>query len=252
MPPASWMSSAVKRPPGHECGHDRGAARRCGRSRRDRSGMPELVRDGEQVQHRRWSSRRSRRPTAMALSIAGRVMMCDGRMPPLTRSMTSSPACVGGVALGRVGGRDAVEATGADAHELERGAHRVGRELAAARTRPRARRVLDLAQLVERDLAGPIGADRLVHRHHGGVALAAHHAGVDRAVVERQAGQVQPRQGHRRAGERLVAADQADQPVEEVPARDELDRVGDHLARDERGLHALGAHADAVGHRRPC
>ena len=39
-----------------------------------------------------------------------------------------------------------------------------------------------------------------------------------------------------------------DEAVEEVAARHELDRVGHHLAADERGLHALGAHGDAVGH----
>src|SRR5437868_2811217 len=34
-----------------------------------------------------------------------------------------------------------------------------------------------------------------------------------------------------------------------MPARDELDRIGNDLARDERGLHALGAHRDAVADR---
>ena len=33
------------------------------------------------------------------------------------------------------------------------------------------------------------------------------------------------------------------------PSADQLDRVGDDLAADERGAHALGAHGDAVGHR---
>ena len=50
-------------------------------------------------------------------------------------------------------------------------------------------------------------------------------------------------------GMRLVAARERDDGVEHVPAGDELDRVGDHLAADERGLHALGAHGDPVGDR---
>ena len=50
-----------------------------------------------------------------------------------------------------------------------------------------------------------------------------------------QAGDVEPRERHRRAGNRLVAADQHDERVEQVAARDQLDRVGDHLAADERG-----------------
>ena len=37
--------------------------------------------------------------------------------------------------------------------------------------------------------------------------------------------------------------------VEAVAARDELDRVGDHLAADQRGAHPRGAHRDPVGDR---
>jgi hypothetical protein len=88
--------------------------------------------------------------------------------------------------------------------------------------------------------------------------LAAEEAGRDRSGVEHDARDVEPAERHHRGGVRLVAGDEADEPVEQVAARDELDRVGDHLARDERRAHALGAHRDAVGdrdrvelHRRP-
>ena len=50
-------------------------------------------------------------------------------------------------------------------------------------------------------------------------------------------------------GNRLVAGDQRDDGVEAVAARDQLDRVGDHLAAHQRGLHALGAHRDPVADR---
>ena len=76
--------------------------------------------------------------------------------------------------------------------------------------------------------------------------------GRDRPVVEHQAGQVEPGQRHRGGRDRLVAADQAHQPVEQVAAGDQLDRVGDHLAADQRRAHALGAHRDPVGHRTRC
>ena len=36
-------------------------------------------------------------------------------------------------------------------------------------------------------------------------------------------------------------------PSKLLPRDDEFDGIGDDLARDERGLHALGAHGDAVG-----
>ena len=107
-------------------------------------------------------------------------------------------------------------------------------------------RVLDLVQLLEADLARPVRADRLEHAHDRVVALALVDARVDRAVVEDDARDVEPAQRHGRARGRLVAADQADEAVEQVAARDQLDRVGDDLAADERGLHALGAHRHAV------
>ena len=61
----------------------------------------------------------------------------------------------GGVVLARILGRDAVQAGRRQPDELQDHAHRVGRELAAAGAGARAGRVLDLVQLVERDLARP-------------------------------------------------------------------------------------------------
>ncbi len=127
--------------------------------------------------------------------------------------------------------------------------HRVSGVLAAARAGPRARDLLHLVQLVERDLARAIGADGFEDRDHGRVADALVRARIDRAVVEDHARPVEAAQGHRRARDRLVAADQADDAVEQVAAHDELDRVGDDLAADQRGLHALGAHRHAVADR---
>ena len=51
------------------------------------------------------------------------------------------------------------------------------------------------------------------------------------------------------AGNRLVAADDEDEPVEAVTAGHQLDRVGDDLAGDERRLHPLRAHGHTVAHR---
>ena len=49
----------------------------------------------------------------------------------------------------------------------------------------------------------------------------------------------------------IVLSQRADRDhrVELVAARGELDRVGDHLAADQGGLHPLGAHRDPVGDR---
>ena len=49
-----------------------------------------------------------------------------------------------------------------------------------------------------------------------------------------------------RAGHILVAAADGEQAVHARGAANGLDRVGDDFARDQRILHALGAHGDAV------
>ena len=72
--------------------------------------------------------------------------------------------------------------------------------------------------------------------------------GADRAAVEHHAGDVEAGQRHHAAGDRLVAARQGDHAVEHVAPGNQLDRVGDDLAADQRGAHALGAHRDPVRH----
>ena len=62
--------------------------------------------------------------------------------------------------------------------------------------------------------------------------------GCHRPAVEDDGGPVDARERHQRGGRRLVAADDADESVEVVCVHHQLDRVGDHLARDERGAHA--------------
>ena len=47
-------------------------------------------------------------------------------------------------------------------------------------------------------------------------------------------------------GHVLVAASDGDQAVHPLPEGHQLDGVGDDLAADQRGFHALGAHGDAV------
>ena len=72
-------------------------------------------------------------------------------------------------------------------------------------------------------------------------------AGGDGAAVEHEAGDVEAGERHDGGGHVFVAAGDADEAVEAVAAGDEFDGVGDDFARDERGLHAFGAHGDAVG-----
>ena len=100
---------------------------------------------------------------------------------------------VGRCVLGRILGRDAVEAGRGQADELHDRAHRVGGVLAAAGTRSGTRGVLDLGQLVEGDLARAVRPDRLVDADDRRVPLALVDAGVDGPAVEHDARDVEAR-----------------------------------------------------------
>ncbi len=126
--------------------------------------------------------------------------------------------------------------------------HRVGGELAAAGAGRRTRHAFQFVQFGVRHLAGGVLADRLEHINHGHVAVL-EPAGQDRAAIHEHAGDVQPQHRHHHARQRLVAARQADQRVVAMPAHRQFHGVCDQVARDQRGLHALVAHGDAVGHR---
>ena len=126
------------------------------------------------------------------------------------------------------------------------------------RTSPRAsvvERMLRLARLrvtvhdKDGSEVGPMRADGA--RTYGGSRFPAHVdlPGHDRAGVEEDAGQVEPRGGHEHPGQRLVAPGEEHRTVETLGHHHGLDRVSDDLAADEREVHALVAHRDAVGDR---
>ena len=71
-------------------------------------------------------------------------------------------------------------------------------------------------------------------------------AGQDGAVVDEHAGQVEPGRGHQHRRDALVATRETDEAIEPLGVHDALDRVGDDLATDQRGAHALVTHADPV------
>ena len=126
--------------------------------------------------------------------------------------------------------------------------HGVGGELTAAGAAGGAGHRLDLGQVLLGDLALVELPVILVDIHDRDV-LAAEAPRQDGAAIEEDPRHVEPHQRHHHAGQRLVAAGDADQRVVGVAAHGELDRIGDHVTRDQRRLHALMAHGDAVGHR---
>ena len=125
-------------------------------------------------------------------------------------------------------------ARGRDAEALDGDGHRVRREVAGARARAGAGDELQRVELVAADQAALFGADRLPDVLDRDVAR----AGAHRAAVEDDRGLVEPGERHQRGGHGLVAADEAHERVEVVRVGHQLDRVGDHLARDERRAHA--------------
>ncbi len=135
-----------------------------------------------------------------------------------------------------------------EADRLGNGRHGVGRELCAAGARRRAGDLLELFEVVVGHLADRMLADRLEHVLDGH-RLAAEGTGQDRATVDEHRGHIEATHGHHHARQGFVAAGKADQRVVAVTAHGELDRIGDHLARGQRRLHALVAHGDAVGDR---
>ena len=210
-------------------------------------GDVQLAGDGEQVEDTvRGATGRDDR----CRGVLERLARDDRRGPDIVSDEAHrKPARLGrGFVLRGVERRNAVQAGGADPEEVERRRHGVRRELAPAGTRPWAGSTLELVDVGAGHLPDRVGSDRLedVLDRHVPPAKAARR---DRAVVEDEPGKVEPCERHHGGGDRLVAADQADEPVEKVPARHELDRVRDHLARDERGAHSLGPHRDAVRDR---
>src|SRR5579885_2779588 len=156
------------------------------------------------------------------------------------RAHRDPDTCLGGIGCGH-----ARTPHRGEPEELERHRHRVGGELPAAGPRARADVVLEVLELRVAQTARGMRAHRLEEVLDRDVAPP-EAPGLDRAAVEDHAGDVEPEQRHRRRRDGLVAAHEHDERVEHVAARHELDRVRDHLARDERGLHALGAHRDSV------
>ena len=137
----------------------------------------------------------------------------------------------------------------ADAQGLERRRHRVGGIHAPARADARAGVLLDAVVVLLRHRARGERAHRL-ERRHDGQRLALPLPGLDGAGVDVDRRHVHPCHRHNATRHVLVAAADNQHAVHALAVDRRLDRVGDHFARDQRILHAFGAHADAVGHGR--
>ena len=191
--------------------------------------------------------------TAIAFSNASLVMMSRAVMPEPQQVHDGLAGAVREVVAAAVGAGRGGRAGHAHPERLGDAGHGVGGVHAAAGALAGGDGAFDAVQVVQRHRAGLARADRLVGVDDRDVLLGAvaelDPAGRDRAGVEEDGCQVQPRGGHQHPGQRLVASGEQHGAVEPLGLHDDLDRVGDDLAADQREVHALVPHRDAVGHR---
>ena len=233
MPPARCRSVATNRPPGLRSASSRHLAADPIEVV-DGQRQARLARDGQQVQHGVGrAAAGERRPRSRFRSTA-RVMICFGvrlrlaagpsRAGPAWRPTSAFAGSVAGTEPLPIGAmpRNSIAIAIVFAVNWPPQAPAPGH---AWSSRSFSSRV--------GHLAGRVRADALVDvLNRDVVALEASRR--DRPAVEHQARHAQPRHRHRRARDRLVAAAERDDGVEAVAARDQLDRVRDDLAADER------------------
>ena len=186
---------------------------------------------------------------AMAFSSACRVTG-SSRAADRARStsITSAPTAFGDVALAGVAGGHIAAAHRRESEELAGGRHRVGGELAAAGAGAGQARSSSAQSPSSVSRPAP-WAPTASKTSWIVTSRSVDPSGGNGPAVEDQTGDVEPCERHRGRGDGLVAPDEDDERVEQVAAGDQLDRIGDHLAADERRPHAGRAHRDSVGDR---
>ena len=151
--------------------------------------------------------------------------------------------------LGGTDRRLGTAARQAHPHRLDRAGHGIGRVHAAARAGAGSRARGDVLEALVGNLVVGMRADRLKHRDDVEfLRLAGDAARQNRTTVNKHRRAVHPRDGNHATRHIFVAATDGHVAVHALAAHNRLDRVGDHLAGDERVLHPLRAHRDAVGY----
>ena len=125
--------------------------------------------------------------------------------------------------------------------------HGVRRILATTRTVAGTGHLFERMDFFNGAGAGGIFPDDFKHidNRHITVLIAARK---DRSAIDEDRWHIEPQHRHHHAGERLVTARKGHQRVVAMPAHRQLDRIRNDFTADERGLHPLMAHGDAVGH----
>src|SRR5467141_1959173 len=129
-----------------------------------------------------------------------------------------------GVCLSGIRGGNARKSHWCDPEKLADQCHRVCSELSTTGTRSGTRSTFKRSELCVRHSAAGVHADRFEDVLDGdGMTLEL--ARRDRAAIQNKSGNIETRQGHHAAGNCLVAPDENNQRIEEIPSCDELDRI---------------------------
>ena len=126
--------------------------------------------------------------------------------------------------------------------------HGVRREHAGAAPLGGTRVVLDEREFFVGELADGMGADRFEDTRDVERLAVRPATGKDRAAIEEDRWEIEPRRGHHHARQALVAAGESYQSVEALRVHDRLDRVGNDLPRHEGCAHTFVTHRDAIAH----
>src|SRR5882762_4387081 len=124
-----------------------------------------------------------------------------------------------GVCFARIGGGNTGKSHRRNPKKFADECHGVGSELPAAGTGPGTGSAFKRPELSVRHSTARVLADSFVdilNRH--GVTLEL--AWRDRAAIQNKSGNIETRQGHHAAGNGLVAADENNQRIEEIPSCD--------------------------------
>jgi hypothetical protein len=135
-----------------------------------------------------------------------------------------------------------------DSEAVDRDGHRVRGEVPCTRACAWASQALELVEVLARHEPAFLGRHRLPHVLDRHLAFAPA-AGAHRTVVDEHRGLVHARERHQRGRHRLVATDNTHEAVEIMRMNHQLDRVGNHLARDQRRPHTGGSLRLVVGNR---
>ncbi len=206
--------------------------------------QPHFARDGDEMKHRVGGATQGR-VQHQGVAQTGGGQEAAGA-PPLADHLD----CLGAGAPGQGQPRGERRGDGGvtgqgQSQALGQAAHGVGGEEAGARAARGTGGLFEFAEFVRAHLAAEEGAHPLEHV----LVLdppAPVVAGQHRPSRDHHRGQVEAGRGHHHAGHHLVAVGDQHQSVEGVSLGHDLHRVGDDLAADQRVVHALVVHGQAV------